>query len=66
MTDTKVEIINLSDETKELDYVVTIKTKRNPDGFRYIRADCLNKKLLDIKTAAKELMESMQAKKIII
>lgn len=60
-----IETLEL-DISDELDYVVTIKTKRHPNGFSYIRQDCINSQLINLNTALKNLQDTLSAKKIIM
>ena len=60
------EIIELPDENEELAVVLTIKTKKHPNGFSYVRQDCVNRQFIELDNVLKDLRDTLRAKKIIL
>ena len=61
-----IETLELPDVKDELAYVVNIKTGRHPNGFSYIRQDCVNRNFLDLDKVLGELRDTLRAKRIIM
>ena len=59
------EIIELQNE-EDLAIVLTIKTKKYPNGISYIRQDCINRQFLELDDALKNLRNRLRATKIIL
>ena len=60
----EIETLKLNIKDK-LANVITLKTKLNPEGIRYIRHNCLDLELLELKKIIKKLSDVMQSYKII-
>ena len=60
----EIETLDL-DIKDNLANIITLKTKLNPEGIRYIRHNCLDLELLELRNSMKKLSDTMQSYKII-